>query len=172
MFVLFRQTENAPLSELVEPAPPAIRRDRSPAARNAARRRKAEREMRIVGFLNRGVSIAEHAAREGVTESGMRKYVRSVLARRAREPPAEFLALQVSRLNEALLVAYSAMSGGNLQAVDRVVTIVRELDRYYGFAFADERATRRPSRLAPPSPAPLALEAPGARTEPNGAANG
>jgi hypothetical protein len=77
----------------------------------------------------------------------------------------------VNRLNEALLVAYSAMSGANLHAVDRVVTIVRELDRYHGFAFADERATRTPSRLAPPSQAPLALEALRARTEPNGAAN-
>src|SRR5271157_4820565 len=171
MFVLFRQTENAPLSELVEPAPPAIRRDRSPAARNAARRRKAEREMRIVGFLNRGVSIAAVAAREGVTERGMRKYVRSVLARCAREPPAEFLALQVSRLNEALLVAYSAMSGGNLQAVDRVVRIVRELDRYHGFAAAEQHSTLDASRLEGPKQDRIALDPPppiGPETAPQG----
>ena len=101
----------------------------------------------------------------------MRKSIRGLLARRAPEPPAEFLALQVSRLHEALIVAYGAMSGANLEAVDRVVTIVRELDRYHGFAFADERATRRPPRLAPPSLAPLALQTPGDHTEPNGAAN-
>ena len=94
-----------PLSQPVGPAA-ALRRDRSPAARNAARQRKAEREMRIVGFLNRGVSIAEIAAREGVTERGMRKSIRGLLARRAPQPPAEFLALQVSRLHEALIVAY------------------------------------------------------------------
>ena len=125
--------------------------------------------MGIVSLLNRGVSIAEIADQEGVSERGMRKYVRALLARRAPQPPAEFLALQVSRLNEALLVAYSAMSGANLQAVDRVVKIVRELDRYHGFAAADKALTPRQSRLAPPSPVPL-LEAPGARTEPNGAA--
>jgi hypothetical protein len=124
--------------------------------------------MRIVGFLNRGVSIAEIAAREAVSERGMRKFIRGLLARRAPEPPAEFLALQVSRLHEALIVAYGAMSGENLEAVDRVVKIVRELDRYHGFAVADEGATPEPSRLAPPTP--LALQAPGARTEPNGAA--
>jgi hypothetical protein len=156
------------LSEPVEPSPPTLRRDRSPVARNAVRRRKVERERRVVEFLNRGVSIAEIASREHVTERGMRKYVRTLLARRAPQPPAEFLALQVNRLNEALLVAYSAMSGANLHAVDRVVTIVRELDRYHGFAFADERATQTPSRLAPPSLFPLALQAPGA-SEPNGA---
>jgi hypothetical protein len=115
------------------------------------------------------VLIAEVAAREGVTERAMRKYVRGLLARRAPQPPAEFLVLQVSRINEALLVAYSAMSGANLHAVDRVVTIVRELDRYRGFDVADEAIRPKPPRLAPPSPAPLALEAPRARTEPNGA---
>jgi len=158
---------------LSDPAEAArtLRRDRSPAARNAARRRKAERETRIVGLLNRGVSVAEIASQERVTDRGMRKYVRGLLARRAPQPPAEFLALQVSRLNEALLVAYSAMSGMNLQAVDRVVTIVRELDRYHGFAVADGAVRPRPPRLAPPSPAPLALQAPRAGTEPNGAAN-
>jgi hypothetical protein len=53
------------------------------------------------------------------------------------EPPAQFLATQVSRLNEALLVSFDAMSGSNLQAVDRVVKIVRELDRYHGFVAAE-----------------------------------
>ena len=158
------------MSEPVKPAP-TLRRDRSPAARNAARRRKANRERRVVSFLNRSASIAKIAAREGVTERGMRKYVRGLLTGRAPQPPAEFLALQVSRLNEALIVAYSAMSGANLHAVDRVVTIVRELDRYHGFAVAPEAATPRQARLAPPSSAPLALEAPRAETEPNGAAN-
>ena len=53
-----------------------------------------------------------------------------MLKRQARRP-AEYVELQISRLNEALLIAYSAMSESNLSAVDRVVKIVRELDRYY-----------------------------------------
>jgi len=125
--------------------------------------------MRIVRFLNSGLSIAEIATRERVTDRGMRKYVRGLLARRAPEPPAEFMALQVSRLNEALFVSYNAMSGANLEAVDRVVKIVRELDRYHGFAA--EASTLRPSRRAPPSRTPVALQAPADRAEPNGAAN-
>jgi hypothetical protein len=39
------------------------------------------------------------------------------------QPPAEFLALQVSRLNEALLVSYGVITAANLEAVDRVVKI-------------------------------------------------
>ena len=101
----------------------------------------------------------------------MRKYVRGLLARRAPEPPAEFMALQVSRLNEALFVSYNAMSGANLEAVDRVVKIVRELDRYHGFTAAGDAPTPGPSRLASPSRTPLALQAPANRAEPNGAAN-
>ena len=87
----------------------------------------------------------------------MRALVSEILARRMPEPPAEFLALQVSRLNEALLVAYSAMSGGNLGAVDRVVKIVRELDRYHGFSAADRRSHTR--RIEAKAAGPLALAA-------------
>jgi DNA-binding CsgD family transcriptional regulator len=159
------------LSEPLEPNPPAPRRDRSRAARSAARQRRAEREAKIVDLLNRGLSIAEIADREGVGGRAMRKSIRTLLARRAPAPPAEFLALQVSRLNEALLVAYGAMSAENLEAVDRVVKIVRELDRYHGFAVpAGTAKPPRPLRLPPPSEAPLVLEAPGVLPEPIGAA--
>jgi DNA-binding CsgD family transcriptional regulator len=160
--------ETAHLSEPVEPTPPAPRRDRSAAARSAARQERAEREATIVSLLNRGFSVAEIADRNGVSERAMRKSIRTLLARRAPAPPAEFLALQVSRLNEALLVAYGAMSAENLEAVDRVVKIVRELDRYHGFAV--QAAPPRPPRLPPPSAAPLALEAFDSRAEPIGAA--
>ena len=107
----------------------------------------ARRERRIVDLLNRGVSVAEIAAREEVTEKRMRALVSEILARRMPEPPAEFLALQVSRLNEALLVVYSAMSGANLKAVDLAVKIVRELDRYHGFAAAGRRVRPDAARL-------------------------
>ena len=121
--------------------PPAAKpRNRSIEARRAARVEKAMRERLIIDLLNRGVSVAEIAARLGVTEKRMRAIVREILARRMPEPPEEFVALQISRLNEALLVAYSAMSGQNLRAVDRVMKIVRELDRYHGFFAAERRS--------------------------------
>ena len=99
----------------------------------------------------------------------MRKSIRALLARRAPAPPSEFLALQVSRLNEALLVAYGAMSAQNLEAVDRVVKIVRELDRYHGFA-VQPATPPRPALLPPPSAAPIALEPLDVIAEPIGAA--
>ena len=125
------------MSDTVETAPLAVPRDRSVEARRAKRQAKASRERRIIASLNRGVSVAVIAEWEDVGEKRMRALVRDILARRMPEPPAQFLAMQVSRLNEALLVSFDAMSGSNLQAVDRVVKIVRELDRYHGFVAAE-----------------------------------
>jgi len=147
------------MSGCVEPVPPpAVRRDQSMAARRAAQRKKAEREMRIACFLNEGLSTSEIAVREGLTQRRMRAVVQEILAKRVPQPPAEFLAVQVSRLNEALLVSYGAMSGANLGAVDRVVRIVRELDRYHGFTGCESRAHDR-ADLSALTQASLALQA-------------
>jgi hypothetical protein len=146
------------LSELIEPAAPG--RLRSPATRGAPPQKSAEREQQIIHLLNAGVSIHEIAARQRLSLKRMRNLVREILARRMPRPPAEFVALQISRLSEALLVSYTAMGGSNLKAVDRVVTIVRELDRYHGFPSREVPARAEEPRLAPPAEKPLALEAP------------
>ncbi len=136
------------MSDRAEAASAAAPQNSSADAR-AARRAKFEREQLIVDHLNRGVSVAEIAARIDVSEKRMRAIIREILARRMPAPPEEFVAIQVSRLNEALLVAYSAMGEMNLRAVDRVVKIVRELDRYHGFVAA-ERRLPEPSRIEAP----------------------
>ena len=134
-----------------------------PAEARSQRLAKFKREQVVVDTLNRGVSVAEIAARVGVGEKRMRAIIRDPrtgirgLARRMPHPPEPpdpspgVVAIQLSRLNEALLVAYSAMSPTNLKAVDQVVKIVRELDRYGG-AFAAEWARPEASpRIIPES---------------------
>src|SRR4029077_6769528 len=86
------------------------RRDRSVQVRRKARNAKADREQQIVGLLNRGLSVAEIASRSGVSIKHMRNLVRKILAERMPQPPAEYLGVQVSPLNEALLVSYSAIT--------------------------------------------------------------
>jgi hypothetical protein len=85
----------------------------------------------------------------------MGNLVREILAKRMPQPPAEFLPLQISRLNEALLVSYTAMctasSGANFEAVDSVVRIVRELDRYHGFAPREAASCAQYPQPAPPA---------------------
>ena len=145
-------------------------RDRSIEARRAARRAKFERERLIVDYLNRGVSVSEIAQRIGVTEKRMRALVNEILARRMPAAPEDFAALQVSRLNEALMVAYGAMSAENLRAVALVVRIVRELDRYHGFA-AGRRSRRDPRPVDGEAEEPFALAGDG-RTRRRGSLKG
>ena len=141
------------MSDTVETAPLGVRRDRSVEARRAARQAKASREQRIIESLNRGVSVAAIAEREDVGENHIRALVRDILARRMPEPRAQFLESQVNRLEEALHASFGAMSRSNLQAVDRVIKIVREFDRYHGFAAAERRshpdASEAPEEIAP-----------------------
>ncbi len=115
----------------------------------AARLEAFKGEQVIVDYLNRGVSIGEIAARLGFSEARMDAVVRDILGRRMPAPEV-FAAIQASRLNEALLVAVSAMTDMNLRAVDRVIRIVRDLDRYHGFVAAGRRLPE-PSRLAAPT---------------------
>ncbi len=137
-------------------APIPAAADNPPSEARAARLAKLEREKLIIDTLNRGVSVAEIAARIGIGEKRTRAVIRDPrtgirgLARRMPHPPEEFVAIQMSRLNEALLVAYSVMSPANLKAVDQVVKIVRELDRYGG-AFAAEWRRPEASRLDAPA---------------------
>jgi len=104
--------------------------------RRKPRKRSTKREMmlrdaRVIERLAAGLSIEELAAREGISPRRARDRVSAMLKREAANRPAEYVELQIRRLSEALLAAYSAMGGANLEAVDRVVKIVKELDRYY-----------------------------------------
>ncbi len=146
------------MPDRLEAALPAAPCNPSSGGTRAARLKGFERERLIVDYLNRGVSVSEIAAHVGVGEKRMRAIIREILARRMPAPPQEFVAIQVSRLNEALLVAYSAMSPTNLGAVDRVVKIVRELDRYHGFNAAERRLPEG-SRLEADADGERALEA-------------
>ena len=127
-----------------EPARAAPLADSRPAPiHTPASRLRRERDNLVNDSLNRGLSMAEIADQIGVSDKRMRALVREILARRLPPAPEEFAALQMSRLNAALGIAYSAMLKGDLRALDRVVRIVRELDRYAGFG-GGKRPESRP----------------------------
>ncbi len=131
--------------ETARPTAPSVRQ-RTCAPRALL---KFEREQLIVDVLNRGVSLAKIAARVGLSEKRMRAIICDPPdwdpgARPMPHPAEPFAAIQVGRLNEAPLVAF-AMTGANLEAADRVATIIRELDRYHGAFVAAERRRSEPS---------------------------
>jgi hypothetical protein len=119
-----------------------------PRRKRSTRRETALRDVRSLAI---GVSLEEVAANEGLSPRRARERVSAMFASRKMDPPAEFVQLQIRRLSEAMIVAYGAMSSGNLKAVDRVVKITREFDRYHGFALS---LAALPPALASPAVQP------------------
>ena len=148
-----------------EPEPKRVKLDRSRRQRLEARQAKAERNVKLFNLLKSGVPIAEIALQEGLSVRRARELVQEMLERREVDPPAGFAQLQIGRLSDAMMVAYAAMMEGNLHALDRVLRIVGELDRYQGFAVAPaEPAAGATRALAAAAPA-LALPAPAEAAE-------
>lgn len=126
-----------------------------PRRKRATKRATVMRDMRIVRALAHGETMDEIAVREGLTLRRTRERVAAVVARRTLEPTDAFIAVQIARLNEMMLVAYAAMKDGNMAAVDRVLKITREYDRYHGLALTLARgtgATAAADALALPPP--------------------
>ncbi|HEY5203393.1 MAG TPA: hypothetical protein VIJ63_02180 [Roseiarcus sp.] len=126
--------------------------DAKPRRRRTTKRELAQRDLRFVEKLAAGATIEEIAASEGISVKWARERKAVILTSRVIDTPHEFIKLQIRRLSEAMLVSYSAMSNGDLKAVDKVIKVARELDRYHGFA----------PHLSPSLPAapPLALPQP------------
>lgn len=144
-----------------EPQPKRAKLDSSRRLRLAARQAKAARNVKVFNLLKAGVPIAEIALQEGLSLRRAREIVRETLERREIDPSAGFVQLQIGRLGDAMMVAHAAMMEGNMHALDRVLRIVGELDRYHGFTGAAARPAAEAIRtLAAPAPA-LALPAPG-----------
>ena len=104
------------------------------AARIAPRRRTADQRLRIQERLTMGLTVAHIARVEQLTVRRVRQIIAEMLASREIDPPAGFVQLQIARLSEAMIVARTMMMQGNLQAMDRLIKLTSELDRYHGFA--------------------------------------
>ena len=117
--VQYNRNRAEPVSDPTRPTPLnrlSAATVRSPC--DGARRAKAGRERRIVDCMNGGLSMAEIAAFEGVSDRGMCRSVRALIARRCPEAAGVFIAVQVNRLNEAQRTSYGAMSETYLASVD------------------------------------------------------
>jgi hypothetical protein len=131
-----------------------------PRRRRITKRELAKRDVRLIEKLAAGVTIEEIAASEMISVKWARERKAAILASRVPDAPHEFIKLQIRRLSEAMLVSYSAMSNGDLNAVDKVIKVARELDRYHGFALRLDEPRSAPS--LPAAPPPLALPEPAA----------
>jgi hypothetical protein len=144
---------------------PATKLARSRRQRLIAKQAKAARNVKLFNLLKAGMPVAEIALQEGLSVRRAREVMQEMLERREVDPPAGFVQLQIGRLSDAMMVAHTAMMDGDMQALDRVLRIVGELDRYHGFGRAKGLpAAGATLALAASAPA-LALPAPGETAE-------
>jgi len=125
--------------------------------RAATQRRNGFFELMIAGFSH------EHIAeRFNTTPGAVRRIIDRQVEMRRLAAPDSYVHVQVARLNSALRGLDSGVSRGDVQSVDRLVTIVARLDRYHGLAapalrpLAPQRRLAQERRGALPAP-PRAL---------------
>jgi hypothetical protein len=153
------------LSKKAAKPEPEPKRPVRPSSRLEARREKAERNLRVFNLLKAGVPVAQIALQEGLSPRRARELIQETLDRREIDPPAGFVQLQIGRLSDAMMVAHSAMMEGNMQALDRLLRIVGELDRYHGFGRAQADPAAAPTPALPAPASPRALPAPAQAAE-------
>ncbi len=115
------------------------------------RRKTADRRLRILERLISGLSVAHIARVENLTIRRVQQIIAAMLDSRDIDPPAGFVQLQIARLSQAMIVTHTMMMEGDLQAVDRMIKLTAELDRYHGFTPALTPGPTAP-RLAAPAP--------------------
>jgi hypothetical protein len=102
--------------------------------------------------LTIGLDRAYHG--DGTADAATRSQMSTqVLASREIDPSGGFVQLPIARLSEAVIVARTMMAEGNLQATDRWIELMSELDRYHDLARAQalrRRRRREIFRLATP----------------------
>jgi hypothetical protein len=128
---------------------PAVQKRLPPPSnpRLAPRGKTADQRLRILERLTTGLSVAHIARVEKLTVPREQQIIAAMLESREIDPPAGFVQLQVARLSEAMIVTRTMMMEDDLQAVDRMITLTRELDRYHGFGQA-----QIPAPPEPPTP--------------------
>jgi hypothetical protein len=132
--------------------PPEAPLPPEPARRVAPRRATADRRLRILERLTTGLTVAHIARAEGLSVQRVRRIIADMLESREIDPPAGFVQLQIARLSEAMIVARTMMMEGDLHAMDRLIKLAGELDRYHGFA--------KPVALPPEGSPPRRLAGP------------
>jgi hypothetical protein len=143
----FRHLQDSPMpkpaKQSLHPEAPAP----EPVRRVAPRRATADRRLRILERLTTGLTVMHIGREERLTVTRIRQIIAQMLESREIDPPAGFVQIQIARISEAMIVARTMMMEGDLQAMDRLIKLTRELDRYHGFG---EPTVSLPAAASPP----------------------
>jgi hypothetical protein len=120
-----------------------------PIPRVATRRATADRKLRTRERLTSGLSVGHIARVEQLTVQRVRQIIAEMLEKSEVYPPEKLVQLQIACVGEAMVVAHTMMMQGDLQAMDRLMKLNGELDRYHGFGRA--QLAPRPRQRRPAS---------------------
>jgi hypothetical protein len=91
---------------------------------------------RVLASPDASARVDEIGPRQKTTRSRIEDELREELRRRWVAPAEEFARLQIARLDGMILKLIGRIHDGDLEAIDRALTIVNSLDQYPGFAKA------------------------------------
>ncbi len=129
--------------------------------REVARERQAEkreRRRKLLDLVVAGYAYEQIADRFEISVATLRREVDRALAARAPDSADRYVALQLARLQKAMLVVDIAMDKADLRAIPALATLLGEFDRYHGLAalLGAAGGPHRPAELQ--EMAPKALE--------------
>ncbi|HLH50410.1 MAG TPA: sigma factor-like helix-turn-helix DNA-binding protein [Roseiarcus sp.] len=92
---------------------------------------RAQRRLRIFARLQAGWSYEAIAQEENLSRERIRQIVKQTLDRREVDPEADFVRLQIARLDPALRLAAEKIAAGDLRAIDRLLRVLDRMDEYH-----------------------------------------
>jgi hypothetical protein len=98
---------------------------------------RERRRLRIFARLQEGWSYEALAEAEALSRERIRQIVKASLDRREVDPNADFIRLQMARLDPALRLASEKVAEGDLMAIDRLLRVLDRMDKYQSAAACD-----------------------------------
>jgi len=99
---------------------------------------RAQRRLRIYARLQEGWSHEAIAAEEKLSRERVRQIAKETLDRREVDPEADFVRLQMARLDPALRLAGEKVAAGEVTAIDRLLRVLDRMDKYHSAAASAE----------------------------------
>jgi len=90
----------------------------------------ADRRRRIFALLQEGWSYEAIAEVEDPSRERIRQIIKETLEDREREPSGDHQRLQSARLDPALRLAAEQVAAGDLKAIDRLIRVLNQIDKY------------------------------------------
>jgi len=133
-------------------------RARMRAAARKRRERRARERADILELVISGYTYETIANRLKVSAKSVRRAAAKAIEQRQLDGGAHYIQLQVLRLTKAMRVVDLNLENGDLKAVEPLLKVIAQLDKYHGLSLPAPGPASAPP-LALPRP-PLALAAP------------